>query len=285
MTSVGASLSRRNMRNCFLSILLIFAVSETLGRAAAFEHRSLAQTHVLKISRSFDFLEKVAEKLKQPGVTAEDAAEYANQLLAIHGFFYEFEACPVVKANPQPRTVTDKYGLTKSYKYSFAETSGRRLTMEIIGDPTDALCGECDFAIPLLRVTKRQMLVVSDSKQYSVKRPAGFFLKEISLVDRSMKKIIRTWEVPLDSEVVGVSEDGTNLYLYLYNGYCGDLDNKVVLEVSGSTIRFRARSQMAAQTGEFVKRHPTDPLDSYLAFKRFRVGRKQHIIRYDVPCT
>lgn len=275
----------RNMRNWFLSILFVFAVCETLGSATALEYPSLGQTDSLKISRSFDFLEMVAEKLKQPGVTAEDAAEYANKLLAIYGFFYEFDACPVVKANPQPQTVTDKYGLTKSYSYSFFETSGRRLTMQIIADPADALCGECDFAIPLLRVTKRQMLVVSDSKQYSVKRPAGFFLKEISLVDRSMKKIIRTWEVPLDSEVAGVSEDGTNLFLYLYNGYDGDLDNKVVLEVSGSTIRFRGRSQVAAQDGEFIKDHPTDPLNAYLAFKRFRVGHKQHIIRYDVPCT
>ena len=272
------------MRNCLLSILLVFAVSETLGRASAFEHRSLPQSHALKISRSFDFLEKVAEKLKQPGVTVEDAAEDANQLLAIHGFFYEFDACPVVKANPQPPTVTDKYGLNKSYSYSFVETSGRRITMQLIGDPTNGLCSECDFAIPLLRVTKRQMLVVSDSRQYSVKRPAEFFLKEISLVDRSMKKIIRTWEVPLDSEVAGVSEDGRNLYLKLYNGYEGDLDNKVVLEVSGSTIRFRAGSQVA-QEGEFVKGHPADPSDSYLAFKRFRVGLKQHIIRYHMPCT
>ena len=84
----------------FIDPAFILAVPETLGRAAAFEHRSLTQTHVLKISRSFDFLEKVAEKLKQPGVTAEDAAEYANQLLAIHGFFYEFDACPSSQSQP-----------------------------------------------------------------------------------------------------------------------------------------------------------------------------------------
>lgn len=157
--------------------------------------------------------------------------------------------------------------------------------MQLIGDPTYALCGECAFHIPLLRVTKRQLLVVSDGKQYLVRRPPGFFLKEISLVDSSMKRTIRTWEVPLDSDLAGISEDGTRIYLDLYNNYTEDLFNKVVVEVSGSTIRFRARSEVAARDGESVKDYPTDPRDAYLTFKRFRIGNRQYIIRYHFPCT
>jgi hypothetical protein len=272
------------MRNRFLSILCLLTVCGTLGVAVALAHKSLAQTSAVRIVRT-SYLEMVAEKLRQPGVTAENAAEYANSLLAIQGFDYGFDACPVVKANRHPQSIGDKYGLGKSYNYSFVQTNGRRIKIQLIGDPANALCGECGFDIPLLRVTKRQLLVVSDGKQYLVRRPPGFFLKEISLVDRSMKRILRTWEVPLDTQLAGISEDGTKIYVELLNNYSEDLFKKIVVEVSGSTVRFRARSQVAARDGEFVTDHPTHPRDAYLAFKRFRIGNKQYIIRYDVPCT
>lgn len=273
------------MRRRFRSILFLFTVCEAFGGAVAFTQKSLPQTGAVKIVRT-SYVELVAEKLKQPAVTAEDAAEYANGLLAIHGFDYGFDACPVVKANRHPQSIGDRYGLGKLYNYSFVQTNGRRIKMQLMGDPTEALCSECAFDMPLLRVSKRQLLVVSDGKQYLVRRPFGFFLKEISLVDRSMKRILRTWEVPLDTQLAGISEDGTRIYVELLNNYNSrDLINKIVVEVSGSTIRFRARSQVAARDGEFVTDHPTDPRDAYLAFKRFRIGNKQYIIRYDVPCT
>jgi hypothetical protein len=274
------------MRSLFPSILLLFAVCEPLGGAGASAQKSWTQTDAVKIVQTSDYLEMVVEKLRQPGVTAEDATEYANSLLAIHGFDYYFDACPVVKANPHPQSIEDKYGLAKIYNYSFVQTNGRRIKMQLIGDPTDSPCGECNFNISLLRVTKRQLLVVSDGKQYLVRRPPGFFLKKISHVDRSMKRILRTWEVPLDTQLAGISEDGTKIYVGLLNNYNSeDLSNKIVVEVSGSTIRFRPRSQVAARDGESVKDHPTDPRDAYLTFKRFRVGNKQYIIRYDLPCT
>jgi hypothetical protein len=275
---------RSSMRKSFLAVLFLSIVWETLGGEVAVVHKSSAQTSEVRIVQT-SYLKMVAEKLKQPGVTSENAAEYANSLLAIHGFNYYFDACPVVRANPHPQSIGDDYGVGKIYNYSFVQTNGRRIKMEIMGDPTEALCGECEFSIPLLRVTRRQLLVVSDGGQYLVRRPSGFFLKEISLVDRSMKRVIRTWEVPLDTQLAGISEDGTKIYVELLNNYSEDLFKKIVIEVSGSTVRFRALSQVAGRDGEFVKNHPTDPHNAYLAFKRFRVGNKQYIIRYDLPCT
>jgi hypothetical protein len=73
------------MSSRVISILVLFAVCVS---AVAVEHKSLAQAGAVKIVRT-SYLEKVAERLSQPGVTAEDAAEYANSLLAIHGFDYE----------------------------------------------------------------------------------------------------------------------------------------------------------------------------------------------------
>ena len=112
---------------------------------------SFAQTGTVKVAPT-SYLELVVQKIKQPGVTAEDAAEYANNLLAKNGFDYEFDACPVVKANRHPQSIQERYGLTKIYNYSLVRTDGRKIKLQLIGDPTEALCGECSFEIPLLRL-------------------------------------------------------------------------------------------------------------------------------------
>ncbi len=246
--------------------------------------QAIARKDTIRIVTT-SYLELVAKKIAQPGTTPEEAAEYANSLMAKNGFDYEFDACPIVRANRHPRSI-DQYGTEKIYYYSFVGVNGRKLRFELTGDPAEALCGECAFEIPLLRVTSKELLVVSGGKQQLVKRPTGFELKKISIMDSSMRRTLRTWEVPLDTELAGVSQDGTKIYLELLNNYQPeDLVKKVVLEASQSGLRFMARNQLPTQSSEYVKHHPKDPRDPYLAFRRFRVGHKSYIIRYDAPCT
>ena len=274
------------MKALLISSLLLFGVFEILAGSVANAQKSSPAARTITLARTDDYLEKTAERLKQPGMTAEAAAEYANRQLAKQGFNYFFDACSVVEANPHPGSTQDRFGITKSYNYSFVKIDGRRIKMQLLGDPSNALCGECNFSLLLLRVTPRRLLVVAGGRQYWVKRPADFFLKKISLVDSTMKRTLRTWEVPLDTELAGISEDGTKIYLELLNNYePSDLVDKIVVEVLGSTVRLRARDQVAGQHGEAIEGHPTDPLDAYLTFKRFRVGKKEYIIRYDLPCT
>src|SRR5262245_1311422 len=46
-----------------------------------------------------------------------------------------------------------------------------------------------------------------------LKRPVEFRLEEIELVDETMKRVIRKWEVPNETFPIGVSADGRILYL------------------------------------------------------------------------
>ena len=274
------------MKTLLVSSLLLFAVCEIFTGVLANAQKSAPGLGRMRIAHTDDYLAKTAERLKQPGVTAEDAAEYANQQLAKQGFNYFFDACSVVKANPHPASIRDRNGLTKVYNYPFRKVDGRQIKMQLLGDPENSLCGECTFYIPILRATPRRLLVVADGRQYWVRRPADFFLHMISLVDSTMKKTLRTWEVPLDTQLAGISEDGTKIYLELLNNYeSQDLVNKIVVEASGSSVRLRPREQVAGQHGELIEDHPTDPHNADIAFKRFRVGKKQYIIRYDLPCT
>jgi len=230
-------------------------------------------------------LELVARRIADSGMTAEEAATYANTLLARDGFDYEFDACPILKTNEHPVSVSNERQ-KKIYNYSLTKLNGGKVRIQLVADPSEALCGECSFWIPLLRVTKLEFWLISGGKQYLVKRPRGFVLKKVSLVDPSMNRILHSWEVPLDTEPLGVSGDGRRIYIELLNNYePGDLVKKVVLEVSQSGVRFVARPQLPAQTSELIQSHPTDPHDAYLTFKRFRVGNKSYTIRYDVPCT
>jgi hypothetical protein len=56
-------------------------------------------------------------------------------------------------------------------------------------------------------------LAVLDGKKYLLKRPVEFRLEEIELVDETMKRVIRKWEVPNETFPIGVSADGRILYL------------------------------------------------------------------------
>jgi len=262
-----------------VTTLMVVATDGSLGQRAP-----AAQPKTIRVVPT-SYLELIAKRIAQPGVAAEEAADYANTLMARNGFDYDFEACPIVKANKRPGPVNSD-GRNKIYNYTLTELSGSKLGMQLTADPTEALCGECAFTIPLLRVTKRELLLVSEGRQYLLKRPSGFLLKKVSLVNRSLRRLLYTWEVPLDTEPVGVSEDGKRIYLELLNHYePEDLVKKVVLEVSQSGVRFVARDKIPAQTGQLMPSHPTDPHDAYLTFKRFRVRDKSYIIRYDAPCT
>jgi hypothetical protein len=107
----------------------------------------------------------------------------------------------------------------------------------------------------------------------------------MSLVDETMEKRLRTWEVPRHSIPIGVSEDGTKIYLDLGYKFEETVSDKLVLEVSETGLAIRAANEVNVQEGEWIENHPTDPKNAYLSFERFRVGDRSYIIRFTAPCT
>ena len=128
------------------------------------------------------------------------------------------------------------------------------------------------------------MLVVSGGHRYQLKRPPEFGLDEAELVDEAMRKVLRTWQLPYQNIPVGISPDGTKLYLEFYTD--DELD-ALVLELSeNGRAQFKARRDVDLQRkSEWVENHPKDPLNDYLSFIRFYAGRKSYVIKFSAPCT
>src|SRR5205085_10766244 len=152
-----------------------YATKEIIAR------KSSKQERTLKIvpSQLLDII--LEETKKRPDITAKEAARYANTLLSQHGFNYEFDACPIVKADRRPRNVPGSNGLARAYRFPMTQADGRKIFFQFISDPMDELCGSCEFIIPAMRVTRREILLVSEGKQYLLKRPPGFIVKEMDL--------------------------------------------------------------------------------------------------------
>src|SRR5947209_11428855 len=131
--------------------LLVVTTLMTVATGHSLNQRA-TPTRQIKIQPT-SYLELVAKRIAQSGVSPEDAANYANSLLARDGFDYEFDACPIVKANRRPVSVsTDSQ--KKIYNYSMTKLNGGKVRIQLVADPSEALCGDCAFWIPLLRLTK-----------------------------------------------------------------------------------------------------------------------------------
>ncbi len=137
---------------------------------------------------------------------------------------------------------------------------------------------------------------------YQFKRPKQFVLDKMDLMDATMKKVIRSWEVPTQDFPVALSEDGKILYFSVDFTEADSAAGRwqlwregekpkqeypsTLLAISAEGIKFVvAKPILARQKSEELKKHLKDPKNDYLMFRQFRVGNKSYIIRYSAPCT
>lgn len=243
---------------------------------------AVAQQNQAPIIRPSNILDAVTNQVKnQPNIPPRELAAYANKLLAEKGFDYEFDVCEIIgieqlRRTPLPSTIT--------YSYTMTQLVGGKIPLRFTSrNPGAGACGECFSQIPILQITQQEMLIVSEGKRYRLKRPADFGLDEAALVDETMKKVLRTWQLPYQTVPEGISADGKKLYLALY----AEQLNSIVLELSeDGKAQFKARSDVNLQSGgETIENHPKDPGNAYLTFMRFNVGGKKYIIKFSAPCT
>jgi hypothetical protein len=235
-------------------------------------------------------MDDIRRKLAQePKLSPAQLAAEANKLLAQEGFDFQFDLCDFVAiSNATRQTKRISGGAAQSsvteYKYllPLKQTNGQPLILETstTNEPMEeSLCGECFFSVPATRVTRTEIELVAGGRKYLVVRPRKFDLEEMSLVDASMRKVLRTWQVPDQAIPLGISADGRKLYL-------ATAIDDLVLEISDtSSLRLLARDQVSLPPGEYLEKHPRDPGNSYLSFMRFRTGHTSFIIRYSGPCT
>jgi hypothetical protein len=258
----------------WLPIILLCAF--LLAAVEAPRARSLDEQRVVRITPSL-LMKMVRDRVeREPGMSDGVLAAYANGLLSQKGFDYQFDVCEFIRLLPQKRRAVEP---PPSYRFQLTQASGGKIAFEIGNDDvSDGMCGECFFAFPSLGVTGREILLLLGGRQYRLRRPSLFRLDEMSLVDSSMKRVLRTWEVPYQSMPLGISADGTHLYIST------ELD-RLALEIAPSGLSFKATSQIEVRDGKEVEKHPRDPGNAYLGFMRFRSGQRSYIIRYSAPCT
>ena len=219
-----------------------------------------------------------ARKKQQPSITTAELVRFANELVAQKGFDFDFEVSEFV-----PKRKLEFEGESTIVPARFSLADGSSVTLNLtVENPKEAMCGEASSHIPVLRVSKTEMLLVSEGKPYRVRRPRALSLESAELVDASFKKVFRSWPMPYQIVPSGISADGRKLYLPIYSQF--ELDN-LVMEVSeGGQVAFRDAAEVKSKD-ELLENAPKDPNNGYLSFLRFQVDGKSYIVKFLGPCT
>ena len=275
--SLSYALSIPLILSCLLGVSL-WAKNKQGGAEEPSKHQPKIITSTI-----LDDLQK--RKQERLNLSPRELAAYANTLLEQKGFNYDFDACEILEVNGKS-TGRDALPLKspETLSYKMAQNDGRDVTFHIPADGGDGLCGECFFQIPVLQVTRGEILIVAEGKRYWLKRPKAFVLDEAELVDDTMQNVLRTWQLPYQTVPAGISPDGSKIYVEFHKGQGPD---ELILELSEEgELRFKARSDVELQgKGEWLEDHPQDPKNTYLSFMRFVVGGKSYIIKFTAPCT
>jgi hypothetical protein len=156
-------------------------------------------------------------------------------------------------------------------------------------------------------VTNQEIELVVDSQHYHVKRPSGFGLESMQLVDAETKKTLRTWELPFYPQLLGVSLDGSTLFfLPNFDIYSSGQNTALwvaavpipmgeglqlrgrpthlILAVSDRGVQFANDYELIEQESSEIL-EDRDPNFPYVGYKRFHVGDKSYVVRFQWPCT
>jgi hypothetical protein len=258
--------------NVFILALMLTLLPSAIAQTAS------KKTTILSVNGP-DVVIKVSERASQaPSLTPVELAAYGNDLIAKNGFDYSFDVCEALN-HDRSRIPT-----AKSLTYQMTLTNGRKTSFRFtIVDPDGGLCGECWTAIPLFQITSKEMTLIAEGERYRVRRPSSFYLDDVQLVDESLKKVLRTWQLPYQAMPIGISADGIKLYVDLYSGV--GLDH-LVLEVSqNGPPQFRDRAVIKSSEPKLIENHPKDPNNAYLSFTSLSVGEKVYRLKFSAPCT
>lgn len=218
-------------------------------------------------------------------------AAYGNALVARRGFDHGFDACAILKADRNPRPAPAVSEGAKAFSFALRRVGGggrvnfQFVTDLVLGETAGASCGECYFAVPALRVTAREMLVVAGGRRYRLERPSDFLLDEASLVDDSLKKKVRTWQLPYQAFPLGLSADRAKLYLPLPDFDGEQWDDQLAVEISDAGVRFVPRAGLNLPASEALTNFPPDSGDASLEFRRFGTGARSYVLRLGGSCN
>ena len=224
-----------------------------------------------KISGSTILADLESVKDRDPAITPQALAKRGNEMIAQKGITYVFDVCDFLAQNGK-RLREVETDFFQPYSVRLTTVDGQTRDFEIAASDGIPQAPGCYTKIAALRVTDKEMTVIADGKPVTLQRPKGFRLAKTELVDSTLKRVIRSWEVPFQLPPIGISPDGLKLHMDVgvdhetRRSSLGDLG----LELSANgEVRFRVdldKSNLKGQPGR-------DP------YVRFRHNRRTFILR------
>jgi hypothetical protein len=199
-------------------------------------------------------------------LTVKDIAEYGNSILPEKGFNYWIDVAALnekKEKHAEAKIISEEY---YSYPYEMTLADGKKQKFRLVAPRHDSCCCGYYYAdLPVSHITENDISFVSDGKIYTVRRPADLGHNEVyALVDENnLTGEIRKWQVPVEGYPLGISEDGTKLYVE------GAFDD-IYLEISPEgSFRFIPKAEVISGKG----------------CMKFKVAGKAYFVRYSAPCT
>ena len=221
-------------------------------------------------------------------ITPAALASYGNSLVARRGLDFWVDACAVMEADRNAPAAPEVSESARVFAYTMRRVGGGRvrfrLIADVLGDLSGLNCGECYFAVPALRVTPAEMVVVAAGRRYRLVRPDVFLVGEASLLDDSLKEVRRAWQLPYQAELLGLSADRKRLYLPLPDFDDVEWDDQLALELSDAGFSFVPRARLRLPARERLT-SPAEIAESDATFVRFGAGAQSYVIRVNAPCT
>ena len=266
-----------NKLSFFLFILFLLISSDI-----AAQNNSANKPAKIELSNVIEALLK--RKEQNPKISPKELADFGNELIKTKGYDFSFYACGIAEGNEQ-KIVDERFnGSLRPYNYQLKDITGKQTTFPILNQYYDIPCG-CAFDLPIFQISDKAMTVRVDSSQLKLIIPEEFGTDEVELVDKSLKKTSRKWFMPSDNVPLGISKDGTKIYID--TGYDDYALNRLALEISeNGAVKYVARTDPnIILGGKELKNFPKDPDNSYLGYKRFIAGKKSYFIKFSYPCT
>jgi len=293
----------------FALLLVALAHSVVVLRGHEITPSSVSHAPLLRVRPSYLLRHINRELGRHPSVPISQFIAEANSEIVRQGFDYEFEVSQFIskrRLTPLVPLNRNEFG-TEPYELALMTVQGARLRLEMDVELMEGPCGERSTLLPAARVTSGEIELVVDSRHYHVKRPSGFGLDRMQLVDEKTKRTLRTWELPFEAEALGVSPDGRTLFLLPnFNIYASNQDTsltpiaasmpmlaglqapsrapRLILAVSDTGVQFAFEDELIErEKSELLE--DRDPNLPYAGYKRFHVGNKSYVVRFEWPCT
>lgn len=253
----------------------------------------------LQITPSTIVSDLIDRKKQNPRITDQQLAFYANELLAVKGYNYNFEISDLFNKFSEKDDFPDglkEYVIT--FPFEFTLKVKRKRTYQITAKKNlQNQCYDESFpAFPVNQVTQKQATVIVEGNPVILDIPKEFDSLSVYLVDaKTRKKVLQKWVLPdnygiSENNFVGFSSDGKSLYLAVADSYVIDYDNplevkELALEIaSDGKLRFVPKSTVKKKFKLSFVSLQEPILDGDIMLKITIAGKIHYLVAPDTSC-